>query len=304
MPPTPNIAALERLSWTSWGIIVLSLLIDTCHARAYPSYNIAIGIWASFCGHCRTKSNGANGRPALIKQAGTQMSNGDRQSSDFTFNVRSSFALVTSSSLMFDVIFCSVWGTEIFESGSTSAKFSILCFIANMFVKVAAAFYSFQMFFDAGDDSDESVARSCEGEAVGTTSDLSGVNQQNAEEASITHFDHDGCHVSVRDEVDSLAAEINPPTKVVVNEEKHFVLPSKIQRNSVLQSAVRISRDFRLSDMRSTQQLQGGDPLTGMPRPPQRDFSLGVTGLVSPGIESCHRSNPYGYPSPPRPPQL
>lgn len=90
-----------------------------------------------------------------------------------------------------------------------------------MFVKVAAAFYAVQMFLHSGDNSDD--ARSHTAEPVATTSDLSRRKQQNDEKTSIRNFDQDD------NEVDAFAEEISPPTKVVVKEEEHFVLPSKIQ---------------------------------------------------------------------------
>jgi len=80
-----DIILLNKLSY---GIAICSLLIDTCHARAFPSYNIVTAALGLVISH----------------------SKGDTKSRIISLGY---FTTLTSLSLVVDVIFCTLWGAEV-----------------------------------------------------------------------------------------------------------------------------------------------------------------------------------------------
>lgn len=105
----------------SWCILFLSILIDIIsHTRAFPSYNIVIGIFAWFCAQ-------------LVKIQNVENEGNKKQ--DTILGTLSCFTTLSIISLILDVSFCFIWGRDIIDGDIGSVKFSFSIFILNMLPK-------------------------------------------------------------------------------------------------------------------------------------------------------------------------
>jgi len=144
--------ALSNLSRSSWAILGLSLLVDTSHVRSFPSYNVVVGLWACYCGNLKcspsadvVKRDGSEGSGREGERRRMPVRTGLSEELETLLRDASTFSFVASASIIFDVLFCSVWGGEITQGESKSAKFSFTMFIFAMFAKTAAIFYAAQI---------------------------------------------------------------------------------------------------------------------------------------------------------------
>jgi hypothetical protein len=114
-------ASINNLSKTSWFMIASAMLVDAS-TWAFPSYNIVIGVFAKI----------------VVFNASSQVPNREKN----LILLTSIFSMTTVMSNIFDAIYCICWGGEIFVGDSKSAKFAIVFFIINIFVKLLALIYS------------------------------------------------------------------------------------------------------------------------------------------------------------------
>ena len=97
-----------RLSKISWTIIAVSLLIDVSHTRAFPSYNILVGVFGTYL---------ANQATGLVE------SNVDRDNHEYeNFEIEheksflastAAYSTLTLVSILIDVVYCICWGREV-----------------------------------------------------------------------------------------------------------------------------------------------------------------------------------------------
>lgn len=126
-----NVKALQKLRNISWIILFCSITIDISHIRAFPSYNFIVGLWACYCGHYQSSMLDNDGDNVKIKQNTRRKQkehsrngnnthpydddNEDDSGKDLEYlqKLISSFSVVASLSVLFDIIFCSMWGNEV-----------------------------------------------------------------------------------------------------------------------------------------------------------------------------------------------
>lgn len=119
----------NTLNQSSWFVIVLSLVIDmTTHERAFPSYNVIIGVFAWYCGQS------VNMVALDSKESRFEVPDTKR-----LLNTLSCFSTVALVSILVDVIFCFIWGGEIIDGDVRSIKFAFAMFILNMVPKAVAS---------------------------------------------------------------------------------------------------------------------------------------------------------------------
>lgn len=249
-----HVRALGKLSQVSWAILGLSLLIDTSHIRSFPSYNVVVGLWAYYCGNlkCTSGATQRDNSPSERRRERRGSLTGLSEEMETLLRDVSTFSFVASASIIFDVLFCSVWGGEIHKGESTSAKFSFVMFIFTIFAKMAAVFYAAQVV-------------------------VGGSSAKGIVERQITHGE---------ERTPGAAPIANGSTEgarsVLADEENgdHDQTPS---RRETSPESVRRFSDF-------VGAAEGGDKLpdSGLARPPGESkpsalFTPGVPGLVSPG---------------------
>jgi len=110
----------------SFAILLLSIGIDISHVRAFPSYNIALGLWTWYVVHFSGRNQNA------VKKV---------------VPVLSGLCWAMFASVISDVIFCSVWGSEIVNGVIFSLKFSLSLFIINMLGKIPCLYFSTQNIY-------------------------------------------------------------------------------------------------------------------------------------------------------------
>jgi len=116
----------RRLGNISSVVVLFSVLIDISHVRAFPSYNISLGLWIWYTIHCLGRHKNAISK---------------------VIPVLSWLSIAQSCSIVTDIIFCSVWGNEITKGTSKSLKFSLILFIFNMFAKLPAIYFCAQIIY-------------------------------------------------------------------------------------------------------------------------------------------------------------
>ena len=91
----------SKLCNVSWIIIANSLLIDTCYARAFPSYNILIGVLAKIV--------------VYQSQSNNSELDVDCQNKSLAISVLSYsfFSTTTVISIIVDIIYCFCWGRQV-----------------------------------------------------------------------------------------------------------------------------------------------------------------------------------------------
>ena len=99
--------AQKRFSRVSWCIIAFSLLTDTSHVRSFPSYNIMLGVWACYCGHCKIDGKCCDSKTKKRQQCDNGMYSIQIQ------KMVTAFGITTLASILFDAIFCFLWGKEV-----------------------------------------------------------------------------------------------------------------------------------------------------------------------------------------------
>ena len=125
----------ETISKTSWCIMILSLLIDMIsHARSFPSYNIVIGVFAWYAAQSFKMEDGK-----YIPNDNNQ--NTTPSSTSTLVNILSCFTTMTLFSIILDVVFCFIWGSEIIDGDVRSVKLSFSLFIMNMIPKAVATLW-------------------------------------------------------------------------------------------------------------------------------------------------------------------
>lgn len=106
------------------------------HERAFPSYNVIIGIFGWYCGH-------------FLKELILDTKN-DRDDEVLTtkhskivslLNTLACFTSIASFSIIVDVIFCFTWGREIIDGDVRSIKFAFAMLILNLVPKSIATLY-------------------------------------------------------------------------------------------------------------------------------------------------------------------
>ena len=100
-------------------LLCLSLFIDVSHdptGPQFPSYNTVIGIWACIM-YCRTEGK-------------------DDSSDETALTNRCTFVSVGATSLVFDVVFSSMWGSTLLRGNNNgSGRITLIVFIIAMVVK-------------------------------------------------------------------------------------------------------------------------------------------------------------------------
>lgn len=125
----------EIFKKTSWSIMTLSLLMDMIsHTRAFPSYNIVIGVFAWYAAQHYSTPNAPNDDlPMRVERV--EFAVVDEMDKHASLNTLASFTIITLLSLVFDVCFCFIWGRDIINGDVRSIKFSFAFFILNMVPK-------------------------------------------------------------------------------------------------------------------------------------------------------------------------
>lgn len=98
-------------------LLCLSFLVDTSHdplGAKFPTYTTIIAIWACISSCGRTDKSTTTCSDTILTDMGT-------------------FLSVGAASLVFDVIFCSVWGASLLHDSST--RLSFIVFTIQMAVK-------------------------------------------------------------------------------------------------------------------------------------------------------------------------
>lgn len=115
---TKSIPSLQsNLLHSAFAIMACAVLTDISNIRSFPSYNMCVGLVAAYCGSYSAKTAAK------------------------TKSQTSTFILLATLSLLFDVIFCGLWGGQIFAGYSSSVKFSLIMFIITMFVKALGIYF-------------------------------------------------------------------------------------------------------------------------------------------------------------------
>ena len=117
--PCPTCSQLYQVTTKilAYLLLCLSLFIDASHDPTGPqfpsSYNTIIGIWACIISCGATGKDGSSDETALT-------------------NV-STFVSVGATSLVFDIVFCSMWGSSLFRE--YNGRITLILFIVAMVVK-------------------------------------------------------------------------------------------------------------------------------------------------------------------------
>lgn len=241
-------AALAKLYGVSWEILGLSLLIDTSHIRSFPSYNVVIGLWAFYCGSLKCPPHVAEEVSDGGREQRAVATTGLSEEMERVLRDASTFAFVTSASIIFDILFCSVWGGEITQGESNSAKFSLVMFIFTMFAKTSAIFYAAQVVVGGSDERGEKESHVRADESAPNTS---------AGKGRVSFDEESGINNTVQ-------------------------TPIPVGENATLGIHRRYSNFVGAID------TGGSPPSSGSARPPDErkpspSFSPGISGLVSPG---------------------
>lgn len=141
----------ETISKASWCIMTLSLLIDMIsHARSFPSYNIVIGVFAWYAAQSFKIVDGKyspNNHHSTIPTSSTITT-----STSTLMNTLSCFTTMTLFSIILDIVFCFIWGSEIIDGDVRSVKLSFSLFIMNMLPKAVATLCVFAIQIDIHDN--------------------------------------------------------------------------------------------------------------------------------------------------------
>jgi len=115
-----NLRPLNKLRNLSWIIVFCSVIIDISHVRAFPSYNIIIGLWACYCGHYQNEMLAKERRKKKRKTKNRSrqshldaVASGGVEELIYLQKLISSYAVITSMSVIIDILFCSIWGEEV-----------------------------------------------------------------------------------------------------------------------------------------------------------------------------------------------
>ena len=113
-----NTKALQKLRNASWIMIFFSIIIDISHVRAFPSYNVVIGFWACYCGHFQSSilihnNNGTIQMKRTNYRSQRNLNKKGEEELKYLQKMISSFSVIASMSVIFDILFCSMWGKEV-----------------------------------------------------------------------------------------------------------------------------------------------------------------------------------------------
>lgn len=109
---------LESLSKLSWLILITSLLIETSNVRTFPSYNSIIGVF------------GISFKWKIVPR-------------DTILLAITCFSTLTIVSIVLDIVYSSLWGSDILQGLSKSTKFSFILLLLNALMKILTLFYIF-----------------------------------------------------------------------------------------------------------------------------------------------------------------
>lgn len=115
--------SMKKLRNTSWSVLFFSILIDTAsHVRAFPSYNMILGVWACVISHYQYKHEEIRNLNEKEKIPKCKKRNEGNKEVEHLKRLISSFSILTSATIFFDIIFCCLWGDEVSKMDAVTVK--------------------------------------------------------------------------------------------------------------------------------------------------------------------------------------